>query len=142
MITWLTCPSRPVEVSIHFTEENSQHLHTLVEARSEYQNGPIYPKTAVWADLDAGRLGIIDRQEEFACAIPNIRGFEIEFCRPAKGHGYISLAALNLIDGRSIYVAASSHYDEHILSWFESLGRALTQLCSLKLEHKDNGYDA
>jgi len=141
MITWHDLGPRPAPVIIHGTDADGRHVHTLDSAREEYRIR-CYPRVGFWFDVEAQRIGLIERNDEFACALPNVAKFELSFCRVAKGWGHIGFCAIGKIRDKRIWALTANRYSEEVFQWFESTAAVISHVTAMDLIQDDQGYDA
>jgi hypothetical protein len=129
----------PVSVRLQYTAPDGQHPLTPAEVRQRYTSEITDSALVIWQHLPTQRFGFRAGIDELTWPLDQISGFELSFCRPAKGSGDVSLWARR---SQLELVLSSDRFTPELRDWFRPIAATLAEMFPDKVTERDCGYDA
>jgi hypothetical protein len=129
----------PGSVKLHYRAPDGKHPLTPVEIRQRYVKEVEDLALVVWYHAATVRFGFKTGIDEVAWPRERLSRFELSFCRPAKGLGYVWLSVHDFQKEGS--VLSSDHFTPELLEWFRSLSLVLSGMFSVEVIEEDCGAD-
>ncbi len=140
-LDWLVGSPTGIRTRICYEAPSGAHPLTPQHIRERYITEVRNSALVVWHSQDSNLGGIRAGIDEIAWRDADIEYFDTSFCRPAKGHGWVTLS-LHPHNANLIPLICSDSYDETIYNWHKSVTALLERFYPGCTRLTDGGVDA
>ena len=140
-LDWFVGSPTGIRTRVCYDTPSGAHPLTPEQVRQRYIAEVCNSALVVWHLPDSGVTGVRAGIDEVAWHDADIAYFETSFSRPAKGSGYVQLAA-QCHNGQTRAILSSDQYDSAIHEWHLAAARLLERIYPGFTRTRDDGYDA
>ena len=140
-LDWLVGFPVGVRTRVCFDAPSGAHPLTPEPVRRRYALEACNAALVVWHLPASGLGGVRSGVDEVTWRDIDIACFETRFCRPAKGPGYVWLAA-QCRDGQILDLLLSDQYNPMLYEWHLTAASLVERTYPGHTRIRDDGYDA